>query len=332
MKKTRASLQVNMITDQNKRQIPRRSPGLIGPFASWLNQPFMFPSSALARFQISFGFGIFVFLFLRIFLPFGLGSIPVNKTLFISVYGISTTFIISTWLFILPLFSPGMFNKEQYTIRKYLVLCFGNIMLIDIINWIYTRTAGADFLPHNGFFLFTLFTFSVGVFPVVFLTLLIDKIRTEIKTSHVGKMQVIRPEAKELKITQADLTIRNSEGAVLLCFSEKEFICARSNENYTQVYYRQNNSVRKELVRLPITKFYDQVKDGASIVRCHRSAIINIKYIKQIYRKSRSIQLQLEHVDEWVPVSRDFPRSLLYNPFSGQEVNKTNPGDFSVIS
>jgi len=149
MKNTRASLQVNMITDQNKRQIPRRSTGLIGLFASWLNQPFMFTSSALARFLISFSFGIFVFLFLRIFLPFGLGSIPVNKTLFISVYGVSTTFIISTWLFILPLFSPGIFNKEQYTIRKYLILCFGNTLLIDIINRIYTRTAGADFLPYK---------------------------------------------------------------------------------------------------------------------------------------------------------------------------------------
>lgn len=149
MKKTRASLQGNMITDHDKRQIPRRSPGLMGFFTSWLNRPFMLPSSALARFLISFSFGFFVFLFLRIFLLFGLGSIPVNKTLFISVYGVSTTFIISTWLFILPLFSPGMFNKKQYTIREYLVLCFGNTLLIDIINWIYTMTAGADVLPHK---------------------------------------------------------------------------------------------------------------------------------------------------------------------------------------
>jgi hypothetical protein len=225
-----------------------------------------------------------------------------------------------------------MFNKEQYTIRKYLILSFGNTMMIDIINWIYTRTAGADFLPHYSFLLFTLFTFSVGIFPVVFLTLVIETIILSIKTRNTIMMQVIKPEAKGHDITPVDFTIRNSSGSIHLCFPEKEFICARSNENYILVYYKQNNSFRKDLVRLPIAKFYDQVKDGTSVVRCHRSAVINIKYIKQIYRKSRSIQLQLEHVDEWVPVSRDFPRSLLYNPFSGQEVNKTNPGDFSVIS
>lgn len=187
-------------------------------------------------------------------------------------------------------------------------------MLVNIINWIYTRIAGADFLPPYGFLHFTFITFSVGVFPVVFLTLVIDKLLLEIKTRNIIMMQVIRPAAKEQDYSLLDLPIMNSTGATNLRFSGNEFICARSNENYTLIHYIQHNSVRKELVRIPIAKFYDQIKDGAYIVRCHRSAVVNMKYIKHISGKSRSIELQLEHVDERVPVSRDFPRALLYSP------------------
>jgi len=207
-----------------------------------------------------------------------------------------------------------MFEPENYTIRRYLILCFGNTMPVNIMNWIYTRTAGADFLPHYGFLPFTLFTFSVGVFPVVFLTLVIDKTILKIKTRNAIMMQVIKPEINDQEQKPEEFIIRNSAGATHLHFSGQDFICARSNENYTQIYYRENNSVRKELVRIPIARFYEQVKEGAHIVRCHRSGVVNLKYIKHITGKSRSLELSLDHVDEPVPVSRDFPRSLLYSP------------------
>jgi len=303
--------------------LPDAEKKLIRLFTNWLKQPFLFPSSVFARFLISFTFGLFVFLFLRIFLPYGLSEIPVNKTLFISVYGIATTVIISIWLLIFPLFLPGMFDPKRYTIGRYFFLCFGNTMLVDIFNWIYTRTAGADILPHYPFIPFTLFTFSLGVFPVIFHTLINDKIMLIQKTRDTIKQQG-RPSAMTNPAIIREFAIRNSSGAVQLHFSEKEFICARSNENYTFIFYLQDGLARKELIRIPISRFYEQVKDGPTIVRCHRCGVVNLQYVRHVNGNSRSLELELEHIDEPVAVSREFPRSLLYHHARGKEVKMNN--------
>lgn len=299
-------------------------------FTNWLNKPFLFPSSVIARFLIAFTFGLFVFLFLRIFMPFGLSEITVNKTLFISVYGIATTVFISIWLFIFPLFAPGMFDPKRYTIGRYLFLCLGNTMLVDVFNWIYTRTAGADILPPYKFIPFTLFTFSVGMFPVLFLTLVIEKIMLIQKTRETITQQSLPSIVEDPDITR-EFAIRNSNGAVQLHFSENDFICAQSKENYTFIFYRQNGQTRKELIRIPISHFYEQIKDGPTIVRCHRCSIVNLQYVKHVSGNSRSLELELEHVDEPVAVSREFPRSLLYHHSRGKEV-KMSKGDIGHAS
>lgn len=218
-----------------------------------------------------------------------------------------------------------MFDPKRYTIGKYIFLCLGNTMLVNIFNWIYTRTAGADILPHYDFIPFTLFTFSVGVFPVLFLTFVIDKIMLIQKTRETIKQQTRPPVVTEQDMMK-EFTIRNKNGAVQLHFSGKDFICARSNENYTFIFYRMDGQTRKELVRIPISHFHEQVKDGPTIVRCHRCNVVNLQYVKQVNGNSRSLELELEYLDEPVAVSREFPRSLLHHHSRGKEIKMNDSG------
>ncbi len=108
-----------------------------------------------------------------------------------------------------------------------------------------------------------------------------------------------------------EFTVRNSSGTIQLRFRYHEFICARSVENYIQIHYLQNGSLKTGMVRIPIAKFFEQVSNHKTIVRCHRSVVVNLSYIKQVSGRSRSLELFLEHLEEPVPVSREFPRDLL---------------------
>lgn len=291
----------------------------LSPFLCWLRKPFHFPPSAGGRLVISFTFGLFVFLFLRIFLPYGLSDIPVNKTLFISVYGILTFVIIALWLFLTPLFYPGLFGSERFTIGKYIFLCFGNTMLVNIANWIYTITAGADILPAYKFLPFTLFTLSVGIFPVVFLSFVIDDIMQRKKTRNSIQMQGQDETGQKNSDSEDVILIKNRLGGTEFLLPKKDFICARSSENYTHVYYFDNDLVRNELIRIPLTRFFEQLKNGNDVVRCHRSAVVNLLYLKRVRGNARKLELEMEHFEELVPVSRDFPRRLLYRSGSMKE-------------
>jgi hypothetical protein len=296
--------------------------GLMNKFFSWFKKPFMFPSGVFPRIVIALTFGLFVFLFLRIFLPYGLSEIPVNKTAYISWYGIFTTLVISCWLFIAPLVSPGIYDIKNFTIGKYILLCFGNTLLVNIANWIYTRTAGSEILPHYAFLPFSLYTFSVSVFPVMFLTLVIDKAMLVVRTKQSILSQARQVRLKEEPDAPNEFRIRNAQGVVQLHFAEEDFICARSNGNYTFIYFRQNGVVHKELIRISLARFCEQVKDASAILRCHRSNVVNLRYVRQISGNSHSLELDVEHVEESIPVSREFPRTLLYSPLRGQQVSK----------
>ena len=69
------------------------------------------------------------------------------------------------------------------------------------------------------------------------------------------------------------LTIPNGERQNLELNSE-DFLCAEAMQNYVSIFYVREHELTKELVRIPI-KQLEELIGSESIVRCHRSFIVN---------------------------------------------------------
>ena len=75
------------------------------------------------------------------------------------------------------------------------------------------------------------------------------------------------------------MTIRTSEGFLLLALEEIEWIEARGD------YVRIHSCDRVELLREPIGRLAERL-DPARFVRVHRSAIVNLNRIREIRRST----------------------------------------------
>jgi len=142
---------------------------------SRFNRPFPFNTSPVLRVLSSVLFGFFVFIFLYFFQPFGIYKIIGNKFIYILGFGFITTMVMVLNYFILPFFFKKVFDFDYWTVSKNIVFIFWNIILITLGNWFYNSVVGYGFAVQYNLFQFLLITLSVGIFPVIFLVLVMER-------------------------------------------------------------------------------------------------------------------------------------------------------------
>jgi len=82
------------------------------------------------------------------------------------------------------------------------------------------------------------------------------------------------------------------------------FIYAKSEGNYVTFYIREGHAVQKKLKRISISDLETQLSGIPSVIRTHRSYLINLRHIHRISGNAQGYKLELNGVDEAVAVSR----------------------------
>lgn len=79
-----------------------------------------------------------------------------------------------------------------------------------------------------------------------------------------------------------------------------------SQENYIQIYYMSHDKIESYLLRCKITTIEESFA-GSSLVRCHRSYIINTDKIRMIRKYKNNLYISLDHDDiDAIPVSKGY--------------------------
>ena len=79
---------------------------------------------------------------------------------------------------------------------------------------------------------------------------------------------------------------------------------AEAMQNYVTLVFVQNNELQKEVVRSTIASIEAQFANS-SIIRCHRSYLVNVDAIEQVSGNAQGLKLQLHDVPgQEIPVSR----------------------------
>ncbi len=86
--------------------------------------------------------------------------------------------------------------------------------------------------------------------------------------------------------------------------STDHLIYAKSDGNYVTFYIREGHSVQKKLKRISISDLELQLSAIPSIVRTHRSYLVNLRHIHRISGNAQGYKLELKGVQEAVAVSR----------------------------
>ncbi len=250
--------------------------------------------------------GLFVFLFLLFFQPFGVNNYDPEEN-------------ITAQLF-LGMFLMGLAASLFLALNEFLIfpLFFRRIRRGQMVLWIIWSLcwlAGGIFLVYNylggwhDFRLKSYFEFlgNVGALSLIPLAGLLLYIR-------------IRDLRRTLDSAHA-YTYDGGDGEFLLVFTAenqkdrftlplKLLLFIESDDNYVSIHHLLHGRPAKTLFRKSLKSIQEEAHHP-SLLRCHRSYLINLAHLQQIRGNRNKLQVFLHYVQDPIPVSRQYADSML---------------------
>lgn len=74
--------------------------------------------------------------------------------------------------------------------------------------------------------------------------------------------------------------------------------------NYVKVYHLDEGLVQSDMLRATSKQIESDLSVYPMIVRCHRAFLVNLQQVERIISHAGTMQLQIKHCDDFIPVSR----------------------------
>lgn len=269
---------------------------LFKPIILFLQRPFPPIEKWHERVKLAVGVSLFVLFFLFIFEPFGLNNIKENKFWICAGFGLATLLASLFFELIVVNFTSWYKDTQHFTFGKWVLLAIGMIFTISTANFLYGRWLQGS-MDWRYFPQMIYATFTVGVFPTVLLGY-ISMVRQERKYRDIASD--INPhygEAKELNTTK-----ERSFGNIHI--SDIRYI--ESYQNYVKIGHLNNEAKLIETMQRATLKSLQSELQDTSIVKCHRSYLVNKEHIISVSGNAQGLLLELENCEKVIPVSRSF--------------------------
>lgn len=269
-------------------------------------QDLSFYESSRYRLVLSLNLGLFLYLFLLVFLPFGVSNYDPHHQYSarffaeISIFGWVTAFSSLVNEFAIR---PLVFRHA--TGRRVLLWSAWTCVLLSQVVFITYNAVGGWHDFHVGSALgFLANVTSVLVFPLVgtFFWFHHNRLRRSLE-------QVLKKVGAEVDPEQLlTFTGQGSKDRIVLRLGD--FLYARSQDNYVELNYLQNDRVDHLLIRSTLAGIADSLRTPA-VVRCHRSYLVNLYQVSAVAGPSADPSLQLRRLDTPLPVSRTFSTDVM---------------------
>ena len=278
---------------------------------SFLNRPYPYSEDPVRKIVISVGISFFVFGFLYIFKPFGMGLIEVNELVIAAGYGGVTLAVTLISGFLLPVLFSSVFKEEGWTIGKEIIYTLFVISLVAFGNLIYTSFMGFIKLSLYAFLDFELITLTVAVLPLTLLIFIKQNIllRRNLRVTRELSNNLYHKERMTVK-AGVKIIIASENSKDNLAMEANELYCIAAADNYVEVYYLSENKPVKKLMRTTMRSVQSNLKPYSQFYRCHRAYIINLEKVKEVTGNAQGYKLILENFDILVPVARSMNKEI----------------------
>jgi hypothetical protein len=264
----------------------------------------------------SFGVGLFVSIFLVIFLPFGSGDYVIEgRTWVLWGYGLVTFLVLLFDMLLLPGIFPGIFDEAKWNVFRGLCIQFLHIVFIGTANILYSKFIVGNESGISEVLNFFLVTLAIGFFPVIMGVLsthhyLLKKYVESAK--HISEKIVLfedhgEPESEQL----LNVVITSETGKEKIEINLNDLLFIKAIDNYVEIYLTDKNNKKTIVLRSTLKRIEEALNTYPVVFRCHRSYLININNISRVTGNSQGYKLVFKGVDYSIPVSRSYSKKLL---------------------
>ncbi len=275
-----------------------------------LFQPYPFnPSKKRAVFN-ALTFGLFIFLFLALFQPFGLTNYrSETKILELAGYGLVTSSLLVFNTFIFSLAFPSWFSEKNWTVGKNILFTLWVLFMIGLGNLMYSNALHYVHLGFNAFVFYQGVTVLVGLIPITISTLFVYNKNLSKSIRTANELNKNYPSESNNADESIELPSRNKSEKVEL--SLNDLLALKAIENYVEIYFSEESQLQKRVIRNTLKEIEVHLKSQPSIQKCHRSYLVNTQQIQSVTGNAQGLKLLLypDPILE-IPVSRSFVDKL----------------------
>ena len=262
----------------------------------FLRKPFPRDDSFSGNLKTITYISVFIAFFLYIFQPFDISSIPEKKFLICMGFGAMTFIacvvydvIVFRWL---QLAGPS----EKYTFGKWVLNMIGIMLTISIANFIFMRLIIFGYILWEYLPYMISGTFKVGIFPIVFIGA-ISLLRQE------KKYQNIAAEINQKNINPSSMDPTDSTFLFEIPIHQIRYVEAL--QNYVKIGFVNSGELKEKTERATLKSIMSELKDS-SIIKCHRSFLVNRDFIISTSGNAQGLLLTLADCSKTIPVSRSY--------------------------
>ena len=254
------------------------------------------------KLTLSLVVSVFFFVFISFFLPFGVDNYDPN-------HEYSLEFFREIFYFFLPLLMVCSLNEfilrpvflKQVSWSKVILWSAWSLFILTtVVFFTYNFLGNWHDFRLSSYLEFLTQVPAVLIFPMagVFFYFQYRSLQSRYKVI----------ESDRNALTPADDRFLHFKGAGAkdqITLSASCFIYGKAQDNYVELYYAEDNSQKKFVMRATLNKLVKAVNDE-SIVRCHRSFMVNLHQVKSIKGVNQDTTLYLSPFDTPVPVSKTY--------------------------
>jgi hypothetical protein len=273
----------------------------------FLQQPYPYSFQTSRRLKQLLPIGLFVFVFLVLFKPFGLSNDPdyIQSSALLSFSGTLIGLITTV---IIPYFFPKFFNESKWTLKRNLLwniiefFCFAVLMYIAFNSYYSFRYGYSNNFTLDTFGWWISISLIFGV-PLTFIVNLLNqyyllkkhlKIADSINTGIREKGMQASPDFLEYEVDK----YRKVRIAV------DDIIYVEAVGNYVNIIY-QDKGVKKIIVRETLGNIEQKTHFSKTIYKPHRSYLINLNEIQKVTGDAQGLKILLKNPETIIPVSRN---------------------------
>ena len=278
---------------------------------NWLKRPSYFNSNLKLNLLLCLIISSFVFIFLYVFQPFGIVNFKNNKLLYTAGFGLVSFILGFSFFVFLPKFLKKSF--KNWTVGKNIVFFLFLVISISFGNWFYNslvKDIGGIELQSLRKIFFN--TFSLSIFPIIVFTFLKERLFRK-KREKISKNIMEFKTSFEVEKIEKEIIIYGDNNKENLTFNINNLVYITSNANYASFFINSKNNLEEHIIRNTLSNLFKSLESNTDFVRCHKSYIINSKYMDSISGNARGYFLESELLSIKIPISRGFKKENLKN-------------------
>ena len=257
---------------------------------------------------------IFAVAFINIFQPFGSDTWIDNNKITTTTYFLWSTLLVSIGMIVVAISRVIMYNfsrkpSHNITILKYIGWVFIELLLLSgaftllalIVKGNLNLTTDDPMEIYVNAIKNTIYILFI---PYIICILFFSYQNNKIKLKELM--------GENLGFKSSNLiSIRDSRGILQLSVAKENLLYIESADNYICIWYQKGEVLKKKLLRITMKEISEQLAD-TSIVRCHRSYLINLDLVKVMRREKENMFLELgvPNVKE-IPISKTYGEAVL---------------------